>query len=200
MVNSRFPHLSNVRNLFSGEFATSCYFPMHQSAFRKSVGNVVGLSSKKQMVRPDAARIVTSVKHKQAIRYWSNGQFIRQARCNDVFTTNVHCPVPFVVECACPKPAGSRFIHLAPKAFGDRSTRASQIATWAAKSVSPWPGIVRNARKRLATVLANEHAFWFVCFWWKEYRTTLRLLHRNWTFLCCVPLSLQSAAGTFYGY
>jgi hypothetical protein len=129
-------------------------------SFGKFISNIISVSTKKQMVRIDAGRVVALVTNNQTLRdnpvvsYFPNvtmGQY-------DFVGPVVENPIPGMVDKTLPNPTGFSFLNLRPKSF-HRVSMCTQlvVAIFAAKkkgtSFSP-------VRVDIKSLLANFADNW----------------------------------------
>ncbi len=88
------------------------------AAFVFLVGHVVGLASKKKMVRANACRVVTAMANDEPARNIAMGELPRKAMSHDVDPGGTYFSASRCrTKCIRPKPAARRLVYLRPKAL-----------------------------------------------------------------------------------
>lgn len=118
---ARFMAGTYIAHLILGELAMMPALVFRPSPSSIHISGVVLFSSKIQMVRTDARRIVAVVKHAQAIWNRANIQLVRdamRAACDYMaFRANADRAITLVRRTASPEPAGFRLIDLRPESL-----------------------------------------------------------------------------------
>mgnify|MGYP001618542782 CR=1 FL=1 len=96
------------------------------STFRHRIQSIIFFRSDKQMVRPNAWRIVTAMKNAHVFRNRAIVNLPRNAMCRSHRRTSNH-PI-FIWSSASPNPTSSSFFNLGPKSLFERDTTPTNTA------------------------------------------------------------------------
>lgn len=125
--------LAYLTNLCLRKLRSAASLPTCLSAFVYRVLSVFIVASEKQMVRAHAWRVIALVANVQTFGDVAIGYFIGNAvnALQSAFVIH-HCPVPFKIRRANPKPARVGFVDVSPQADSSRLGFALAVARLAA--------------------------------------------------------------------
>jgi hypothetical protein len=139
------------------------------ATFFKHIARVIGGCAEEEVVGTDAGRIVTLVKHEQAIRNRAEGLLVDISRCDETLIVNRQFAIAFRVSRSHPEPAGVGFLNLRPETlsrlFGVISNAAARfvgrVATATRAILNGMP--LRRPKRHKETLPAFRTLPWY-CF------------------------------------
>lgn len=115
-------HESDHLNVVGCQAREWMRFALHAvvSTLRDHVVNIVRLRTEKQMIRPDAWRIVATVQHLRAFGDWAERQFPRDSMRQFVSTRDKpELSIALTASRFAPQPACIGFLNMTPKAVAN---------------------------------------------------------------------------------
>ncbi len=87
------------------------------ATFIATISLIVKTCSYKQMVRSNTRGIIAVMAHKESVRNFAIGKFIRYSMNSDCFASARDFPISIFADKPCPNPTLVGLIHVSPKAF-----------------------------------------------------------------------------------
>jgi hypothetical protein len=117
--------LENDLRLFFCQFGRETLFSVRAAAFLSHVSQIIGFTSKKEMIWIYARSIIASVANANArIHFASVIKFVREAMRINIFHTrpraDANCSIAVSPQSALPNPASFSLGHIVPKSLGYR--------------------------------------------------------------------------------